>query len=661
MTAQQYRPEIDGLRAVSVMGVVLFHLGLGFPGGFVGVDVFFVISGYLITGILLRQLREDRFSLVDFWARRIRRIAPAAIVMVIGTLTMGWFLLTPDPYADLARSAMAHVLMASNCYFTRDAGYFAESSDLEPLLHTWSLSVEEQFYLIFPLLVIFAWKRWRSRLLQLMALAALVSFAWSCLEVPRDAKAAFFLLPARGWELLAGAMLAAAPASGVNDRGREMMSALGLVLVVVPMFLFERMTPFPGPAALPPVLGAVLLIRAGGATWVGRALSWRPLVGVGLISYSLYLWHWPLTVFARDITFELTLPWKLSLLAASFILGYLSWRWIEGPFRTGKFLGTVKRSLKFGAISAVTLFSMALGIWLGDGLAMRLPEKDQLMIADMEWNGGEYTSAKSKATKLGEKSAGPLDFVFWGDSHGASAAPAVDAVGESLGLRGRGYLNNGTPPVTGLFFADMDQKGADEMTALNERVLQEIIASKPPVVILVGRWVARCEGYNAVEMEGETNDHRFTTMVVDSLNPTPSYEEASGALARQLQKMNKRLAAHQIKLLIMHQVPESTLGQVASRFYSQSLWPDSAPMKQFTTTREEFEKRQRRTMAMIENLGIEVIDPTAEFFKDDKGLQIYGDRAFYRDDDHLTRPGSLRYLTPVFERVLKPLTPAKSQ
>ena len=164
MEARRYRPEIDGLRAVAVLGVILFHFGLGFPGGFVGVDVFFVISGFLITGILLRQLSENRFSLTDFWARRVRRIAPAALVVVIVTLIIGYFLNSPDRYSSLARSAMAHLVMASNCYFTRDQGYFAESSDLEPLLHTWSLSVEEQFYLIFPLLMIFFWKKYRTQL-----------------------------------------------------------------------------------------------------------------------------------------------------------------------------------------------------------------------------------------------------------------------------------------------------------------------------------------------------------------------------------------------------------------------------------------------------------------------------------------------------------------
>ena len=182
--SKHYRPEIDGLRAISVIGVVLFHLELGFPGGFVGVDVFFVISGYLITGILLRQLGEDRFSLMEFWARRVRRIVPAAMVMMVGALLIGAFLQTPERYASLARSAMAHVLVASNCYFTRDQGYFAEKSDYEPLLHTWSLSVEEQFYLIFPLIICFVWKRAPQRLALVFTSAALISFSWSW--IPRE-------------------------------------------------------------------------------------------------------------------------------------------------------------------------------------------------------------------------------------------------------------------------------------------------------------------------------------------------------------------------------------------------------------------------------------------------------------------------------------------
>ncbi len=192
MNVRQYRPEIDGLRALSVLGVVFFHLGLSVPGGFVGVDVFFVISGYLITGILLRNLREGRFSLVDFWARRVRRIAPAAVAMVLGTLALGGYLLTPAAFESLGRTLVAHVLFASNCYFSRDQGYFAESADALPLLHTWSLAVEEQFYVIFPLVLLGVWK-WRPRwVIPVMAGLAIWSLGWSYLKVQWNLKEAFF-------------------------------------------------------------------------------------------------------------------------------------------------------------------------------------------------------------------------------------------------------------------------------------------------------------------------------------------------------------------------------------------------------------------------------------------------------------------------------------
>jgi peptidoglycan/LPS O-acetylase OafA/YrhL len=664
MATRQYRPEIDGLRAVSVIGVVLFHLGLGFPGGFVGVDVFFVISGYLITGILLRQLSQDRFSLVDFWARRIRRIAPAAIAMVIGTLLIGGYLQTPERYAGLARSAMAHVVMASNCYFTRDAGYFAESSDFEPLLHTWSLSVEEQFYLIFPLLVLFAWRRWPEKIAWIMVASAVVSLGWSSLEVPRDPKEAFFLLPSRGWELLAGAIMAALPRPQMKRAGSEVLSALGLILVMVPMWIYDRETAFPGPAALPPVLGAVMLLCAGGATYAGRILSWRPLVGVGLISYSLYLWHWPLVVFAREVTFELTVAWKFSLLAASTVIAWLSWRWIETPFRSGGVLGTNARALRFGAISAAGLFAIALGIKLSGGFPSRLPEDLRVIMADVAWNGGDYTSSKSEASAIGERKEGSVDFVVWGDSHGASAAPAIDAAGQKLGLRGRAYLNNGTPPVTGLWFADMDREGAAAMVAMNERVLSEIIKTRPKVVILVGRWVARCEGYNEVEMVGEPESHRYTTMVVDSMIPAPTFAESSTALIRQLQKMNEHLVKNGIELLLVQQVPESTVGRIAARFYLKERFPRFSDLPQFTTTREDHRKRQARTMKTLADLSkedITIVDPTNQFFKESNALQVYANRSFYRDDDHLTWAGSLHYLEPVFEKIMRRIPRVKSQ
>ena len=656
MMTKHYRPEIDGLRAISVIGVVLFHLELGFPGGFVGVDVFFVISGYLITGILLRQLGEDRFSLMEFWARRVRRIVPAAIVMVVGALLIGAFLQTPERYASLARSAMAHVLMASNCYFTRDQGYFAEKSDHEPLLHTWSLSVEEQFYLIFPLIVCFVWKRAPQRLVLVFTSAALISFSWSWIEVVSNPKWAFFLLPARGWELLVGALLAILPQKTMRSLGDEAWAGLGLVLVLAPMFFFDRQTAFPGPGALAPVLGAALLIWTGGSTKIGKLLGWRALVRIGLISYSLYLWHWPFVVFAREMVIELTLTWKISLLVASFLAGYSSWRWVEMPSRSGLLLATRRRSLIFGLTSAVTLFVIAFSIKASGGFPSRLPAELRLIISDITWNGAEYTSAKSEAIPIGFQDDGPVDFVLWGDSHGASAAPAVNAVATDFKLKGHAYLNNGTPPVTGLWFADMSEASAAEMVALNERVLAEIIDSKPMAVFLVGRWVARCEGYNEAEMVGEPDSLRFTTMLVDSMIPEPTFKEASSALARQIKAMGARLAVHGIKLVIFQQVPESNESRTASRFYSMKRFSGTSKVPQFTTTKDEFLKRQERTMKLLENQtteNVSVIDASSRFFFGDRDqLKVYAERSYYRDEDHLTRAGAMHYLEPAFKKFM---------
>ena len=656
MMTKHYRPEIDGLRAISVIGVVLFHLELGFPGGFVGVDVFFVISGYLITGILLRQLGEDRFSLMEFWARRVRRIVPAAIVMVVGALLIGAFLQTPERYASLARSAMAHVLMASNCYFTRDQGYFAEKSDHEPLLHTWSLSVEEQFYLIFPLIVCFVWKQAPQRLALVFTSAALISFSWSWIEVVSNPKWAFFLLPARGWELLVGALLAILPQKTMRSLGDEAWAGLGLVLVLAPMFFFDRQTAFPGPGALAPVLGAALLIWTGGSTKIGKLLGWRALVRIGLISYSLYLWHWPFVVFAREMVIELTLTWKISLLVASLLAGYSSWRWVEMPSRSGLLLATRRRSLIFGLTSAVTLFVIAFSIKASGGFPSRLPAELRLIISDITWNGAEYTSAKSEAMPIGFQDDGPVDFVLWGDSHGASAAPAVNAVATDFKLKGHAYLNNGTPPVTGLWFADMSEASAVEMVALNERVLAEIIDSKPMAVFLVGRWVARCEGYNEAEMVGEPDSLRFTTMLVDSMIPEPTFKEASSALARQIKAMGARLAVHGIKLVIFQQVPESNESRTASRFYSMKRFSGTSKVPQFTTTKDEFLKRQKRTMKLLKNQtteNVRVIDASSQFFfRDRDQLKVYAERAYYRDEDHLTRAGAMHYLEPAFKKFM---------
>lgn len=350
-----YRREIDGLRAIAVLPVIFFHAGIdAFQGGFVGVDVFFVISGYLITSIILNERALERFSLINFYERRARRILPALFAMVASVIPLAWIWLLPRDMVDFAESVAAVALFVSNHLFYSESGYFDQAAELKPLLHTWSLSVEEQYYLLFPLLIGFMWRfprRWTVKSLVVIACLSLVAAE---LLIDSRPAAAFFLLPARAWELAIGALVAFYWA----DRSRvvfprwlkEAGGVLGVLLIGVAVFAFSSATPFPGLYALVPTLGtAMIILFASAGTLVGRLLTAKLLVTIGLLSYSAYLWHQPIFVFARhsrsiDFSFGST----LGLIALTFALAYLSWRFIEQPCRHR------------GVISRKTIFSMSL-------------------------------------------------------------------------------------------------------------------------------------------------------------------------------------------------------------------------------------------------------------------------------------------------------------
>jgi peptidoglycan/LPS O-acetylase OafA/YrhL len=341
----RYRPDIDGLRAVAVLLVLACHLGLAFPGGFVGVDVFFVISGYLITGTILPEIESGSFSLVQFYERRVRRILPALLVMLLVVTVVAYLVLLPLDLERYARSLIAALFSVSNVTFWREAGYFDTRSLAKPLLHTWSLAVEEQFYLLFPLFLMGLQRWFPKRLRTATVLLAVMSLGVSVYGVSRHPPAAYFLAPSRAWELLLGSLLSQGVGLAVHGRiARNAGAALGLLLIVGSALWFNATTPFPGWAALMPCVGAGLLIVAGeaGGSLVGSLLAWRPMVGIGLISYSLYLWHWPLIVF-QHIGYQgegpIRLPGVLpeaAIACMSLLAAGLSWRFVEQPFRTGR-------------------------------------------------------------------------------------------------------------------------------------------------------------------------------------------------------------------------------------------------------------------------------------------------------------------------------------
>ncbi len=383
-----YRPDIDGLRALAVLAVVAFHYELGLPsahlwirhaifrpsgtvymfapGGFVGVDVFFVISGYLIGGILLReQERNGRISLRRFYERRIRRIGPAFAGMLVCTSVGAWFALLPTQVKDYAKSTIAAVLSISNIYFWKKTGYFDAPAQFQPLLHTWSLAVEEQFYLVLPLVMLVlrgCSTRWKAGVLSVLAA---LSFAYSGWLLQRDPSGAFYFPLSRAWELLSGVLLAMGLLPKLRtDAARNACAGVGLGLIAYAIVRMTAQTRFPGAAALLPCVGAVLLIAAGehGGCHVSRWIGCRALRAVGLVSYSLYLWHWPLLMASRDEWFA---GWVLPpqvLLALLAAVTYVSWRFIEQPFRVGHL--HIARANLFACTAVFATMLLAVSGWV---------------------------------------------------------------------------------------------------------------------------------------------------------------------------------------------------------------------------------------------------------------------------------------------------------
>lgn len=336
---EDYRADIDGLRAVAVLSVIGFHYFPGlFPGGFIGVDVFFVVSGFLISRIIFRELESRRFSLFGFYGRRIRRIFPALIIVLAACLAVGWGHLLPPQFAALGKHALGGASFSSNFLLWKESGYFDASAITKPLLHLWSLGVEEQFYLLYPALM---WAASKRRIPPIIAVSVLglASFVLNATSVHGDRAMDFYSPQTRFWELMVGAAMAALPKEQSGAFSSDAHSAAGILMLGMGVFLLDKNSEFPGWLALLPVVGAALLISSGQHAWVNRSLlSRRLMVWIGLISFPLYLWHWPLLSFAHLLTYqEPSVPLRLALLALSILLAWLVYALVERPIRRSRF------------------------------------------------------------------------------------------------------------------------------------------------------------------------------------------------------------------------------------------------------------------------------------------------------------------------------------
>jgi peptidoglycan/LPS O-acetylase OafA/YrhL len=497
-----YRPDVDGLRTIAVGTVILFHGKLGvLPGGFVGVDVFFVISGFLISSILLGEIAYGRFSLAGFYERRIRRILPALMVVLLAVMIAGALLYPPQDYVLLAKSVKAAALFYANFFFHGQAGYFAPDAETQPLLHTWSLAVEEQFYLVAPL---FLWgiarlqRRWQ---VALVAFFFVVSLGFSVAGAMNEDSGAFYLPHSRAFELMLGMMLAMGLFPRLaNQATAETIGALGLLAIAIAVLFFSASTPFPGYAALLPCLGAVFIIASGAShtTAVSRLLATKPMVFTGKISYSLYLWHWPIFVFAEYQWGDLSIFDRVGLIVAAYLLSVLTYWFVEQPARQKTPFLTRRRIFAAGFAALVLAFGFSQLVVGTRGLPQRLGPEIAAFDEAVRKNKGvtpcpenEAWIASTSDCEIGAKGATERSFLFWGDSHARVLSSTVASLAAEKGIKGVVIFRGGCPPFLSLEGTVFDKRDCANTANQVETLLQ---GKDYANVVLVARWALYAEG-----------------------------------------------------------------------------------------------------------------------------------------------------------------------
>ncbi|MEJ7929450.1 acyltransferase family protein [Ramlibacter sp. AN1015] len=627
-----YRADIDGLRAVAVMAVVIHHIAPELlHGGFVGVDVFFVISGFLITKIIHTEMREQRFSFLEFYARRARRILPALLAVVVATLAAGWLLQLPSDYRATLRSAVAAVFSVSNILFsTTTKGYFDETDErLNPLLHTWSLGVEEQFYLFFPFALLVWMRLPRSLRVAALLVAGVISLAAAQALVQRYPDYVFYLLPFRAWEFMVGGALAIglvpAPKRAVM---RSLLVACGLAAIAWSCLYLSAATPFPGLAALLPVCGAAAVIHAGSGgaiSGLGRVLAWRPVVFVGLVSYSLYLWHWPVLVLAD---YTALLPSGAAggaiVFGMSFALAVLSYQFVERPFRAKQPQRLpVRLALALSLVGAVSLAAAAGEQTRGFSgrFAPDVVRLDAARTALGEWRPC-FNKPFASACTIGASDA-PPDALLWGDSHALSWAPAVHAELQKIDRSAFMVSVAGCPPLL-----DIRNQINPGCAAHNAEVLAELRADPAlRTVVLAGYWNTYFRPNGPIEYRGGRTRA--------PAGPLDGVEAASVALRRTVRQLTE-LGIEVIVIGPVPVYPRSVPTVVAlERLLRRPLLDRSAAPQQ--------EKHAAFFSALAGLEGqprVRVVRPLDWLCVDGECKVVDGAESMYRDAHHLSVHGA---------------------
>ncbi len=652
-----HRPDIDGLRACAVIPVILFHAGFAqVSGGYVGVDVFFVISGFLITGIVAGERAAGRFSLARFYERRARRILPALFVVAAACVPFAWWWMVPSELAAFGKSLAAVALFVSNVLFWRTSGYFDLAAAERPLLHTWSLGIEEQFYVFLPLLLVLVGRFMPRRAATVIVLIAVASLIASEVLLRRDAVASFYLLPTRAWELLAGAWLAMLDLR--RDRPRAikgvsaelfMMAALSLILV--PVFAYGATTPFPGIHALVPVVGTLMILGVPlPATVAGRFLTIRPMLGVGAISYSAYLWHQPLFAFARLAT---TTPPPLTIFAllsfAALGLGALSWRFVEQPFRTQNTVSP--RAILLGAITgSMVLIAVGIALVVTKGAPQRFTPAERTFVQPPKTaiDGCPSADPWINICHLGAPGIAP-SVALVGDSHAYALATDLGVVLRREG-RAAVLIHSDCHPIAGVYDSRIRATSAwvAHCAEADRRLIAAATAPSIRGIIVAIRWNMRLfplgqaidaptfdNGEGGVEAAAFRNN-----LTIDAAGRLDAAAEPKIAATR---RYISALAAHK-PTVIVYPVPEA--GWSPTRLNAVAVGRGEQPAASITTSWA----RERQRNAAVEAVLDSVTGPYIRrshpapifcdsFVRGRCAVQADG-QLFYYDDNHLASAGA---------------------
>ena len=633
----KYRPEIDGLRACAVVPVILFHAGFElFSGGFVGVDIFFVISGFLITTIIVEDIENGRFSIVNFYERRARRILPALFFVILCCIPFAWMWMDAQIFLYFSRSLVAVSLFASNLLFWREGGYFGAAAENKPLLHTWSLAVEEQYYIMFPIFLLLVWRYGKNRVFWSIVVLAAISLVLSEWAWRNHRIANFYLAPTRAWELLAGSITAFI----VQKRGvgkNNVLVLVGLAAIIFSVFSYDASTPFPSVYALVPVLGVVLLLLyADKETFVAKFLSTKPFVGIGLISYSAYLWHQPLFAFARiKSTGEPTTVLIIVLCVMSLILAWISWKYIEQPFRIK---GLICRRKIFQNSALAIILSISLGLF------------------------GHFNKGFSivYATTHKNLSVKPLlnnNFIVLGDSHGSHLISGIEQITSGTVVN---YTETGCIP-----FRNVDRydsrfvKGACAIK-INQH-LDKIQNSDPNAVIILS-------SMGPIYLEGTAfkgkDKARVTGLGIELISDksiTNKYSVYEIGMRNTLEELS---VLNNSKILFAIDIPELGIDrgcQIESKqifvthFFKLSDFVETLTTDKCFVSRKDYDLRSYKYKKLVYKVledfpNVTIFDPTNVFCDDDicKGVsKKFG--FLYSDIDHLSRAGSLYFAIQLAE------------